>query len=104
MTIYPKHNGIDWVFTDESVGLIDEPFVYGIDEMLTELYEELKSEFKLDFSSSPIFDYDIELTFIESEFNGNWYSDGKRKGWLCPALFKYFEKVPNKLYIKGTKI
>jgi hypothetical protein len=23
------------------------------------------------------------------------------EGWLCPALFKYFEKAPKEIYIKA---
>jgi hypothetical protein len=24
-----------------------------------------------------------------------------QEGWLCPALFKYFEKAPEKIYCKA---
>jgi len=23
------------------------------------------------------------------------------EGWLCPALFKYFEKAPKEIYVKA---
>lgn len=33
---------------------------------------------------------------------GNWYysSQLNLEGWLCPALFKYFEKAPKALYVQ----
>ena len=34
---------------------------------------------------------------------GNWYKmDGTdMTGWLCPALFHYFEIAPDKIYLKA---
>jgi hypothetical protein len=31
---------------------------------------------------------------------GNWYFSPQfqLEGWLCPALFKYFEAAPQKIY------
>jgi hypothetical protein len=35
---------------------------------------------------------------------GNWYAWSERgiEGWLCPALFKYFEAAPNEIYVKAS--
>ena len=32
--------------------------------------------------------------------DGNWYysADLDAEGWLCPALFKYFDEAPEKIY------
>jgi len=34
------------------------------------------------------------------EYGGNWYysKDLDMEGWLCPALFKYFDNAPEKIY------
>ena len=34
---------------------------------------------------------------------GNWYAsdDPPMEGWLCPALFRYFDKAPAELYVKA---
>ena len=33
---------------------------------------------------------------------GNWYysPDLEKEGWLCPALFKYFDEAPEKIYAR----
>ena len=34
---------------------------------------------------------------------GNWYGweEFKIEGWLCPALFKYFEQPPKHIYVQA---
>jgi hypothetical protein len=34
---------------------------------------------------------------------GNWYTsdDPPMEGWLCPALFRYFDRAPSELYVKA---
>ncbi|MGH7971928.1 MAG: DUF6717 family protein [Limisphaerales bacterium] len=34
---------------------------------------------------------------------GNWYfsPEFKIEGWLCPALFKYFDQAPTEIYVKA---
>jgi hypothetical protein len=36
------------------------------------------------------------------EFGGNWYfaPDYQIEGWLCPALFKYFEASPDRIFVQ----
>jgi NAD(P)-dependent dehydrogenase (short-subunit alcohol dehydrogenase family) len=43
------------------------------------------------------------LSWIKEEYGGNWYcwEQKNMEGWLCPALFKYFQKSPNKIYCKA---
>ena len=40
---------------------------------------------------------------MREENGGYWYKvkDFPVEGWLCPALFKYFDDAPESLYIKA---
>jgi hypothetical protein len=37
---------------------------------------------------------------------GNWYrtDDPPMEGWLCPALFKFFETAPREIFVKAEAI
>jgi len=37
---------------------------------------------------------------------GNWYraDEPPMEGWLCPALFRYFDEAPPELYVKAEPI
>ena len=102
--ITPYYVNGTWVFDDERVGLVQEPFVSGIPAMIDELTSHIpdaQEGFTLFFSEKPIPEYQVVLTWRRKEYAGNWYFAEKyeMEGWLCPALFKYFEKAPAKLYI-----
>ncbi len=95
-----------WVFDDESVGLNKEPFVAGVPEMIDDLAKDVpnaRSGFRLLFSSTPFPGYQRELTRVKEEYGGYWYrvKDQSAEGWLCPALFKYFETAPEIIYVKA---
>ena len=101
-----KYND-QWVFDDNTVGLIKEPFVAGIDTMidrLTVLIEDAASGFILRFSHLPFPSYRCSLEYVSSEHNGSWYycKEFNMKGWLCPALFKYFESAPPSIYVQAV--
>ena len=105
MVITPYLNDGVWVFDDPDVGLIKEPFVAGIPEMIDSLTADIpdaKDGFSLFFSSTPFPGYQEKLRWVREESGGNWYSsDGlESEGWLCPAMFKYFDKAPNELFVK----
>lgn len=104
MVIAPYWYQGTWVFDDETVDLVREPFVLGVPEMIDELVQDIpdaKSGFRLTFSASPFPGYQKELTWVREEHGGNWYSseDPPMEGWLCPALFKYFDETPEKIYV-----
>ena len=94
-----------WVFDDPSVGLRREPFISGADraiDVLTEAIPDADKGFKLVFSSQPFPGYSARFVRSHPEFGGYWYSWVERgiEGWLCPALFKYFEAAPDEIYVK----
>ena len=99
-----RHEGT-WVFDDAGVGLVKEPFVCGIPEMIDHFVREIpdaEAGFRLLFSAGPFPGYTIKLTRMREEFDGNWYHSEEldAEGWLCPALFRYFAEAPAELYAK----
>ena len=102
-----KYEGM-WVFDDPAVELLREPFVFGIDEMISELVAPIPNAekgFRLLFSTQPFPGYMIKLEWRREEYGGNWYYSAMldKEGWLCPALFKYFDKAPSELYAKAEE-
>lgn len=103
-----KYEGM-WVFDDPAVGLVREPFVSGIDTMIDRLVASIPDAdagFRLLFSSSPFPGYTVKLKWRREEYGGNWYYSPlfDLEGWLCPALFKYFEEAPREFYGRAEPI
>ena len=98
-----------WVFDDDRVGLVQEPFVSGVPEMIDDLVRGIprsESGFRMLFSSSPFPGFQRHLTWKCEEFGGNWYrmEDSAMEGWLCPALFRYYETAPANLYLRAEAL
>jgi hypothetical protein len=94
-----------WVFDDPAVGLVHEPFVGGADTMIDMATAELPNAdrgFLALFSASPFPGAQIVLDRVGEQGGGNVYRwpEKDMEGWLCPALLKYFEEPPAKLYIQ----
>jgi hypothetical protein len=97
-----KYHG-QWVFDDDRVGLVREPFISGVDTMIDRAVAGIpsaESGFVLVFSATAFPGYAIKLEWRRAESGGNWYyaSQFGMEGWLCPALFKYFPEAPRELY------
>jgi len=104
-----------WVFDDPVKGLVQEPFVMGIPEMIdliTADFLNAPDGFKLMFADR---EFPVEegsrsarLAFFEAEMGGAWYVgkfEGQHlEGWLCPALMKYFDEPPMHLFIAASPI
>ena len=103
--IYPyKYQGL-WVFDDEKVGLVQEPFVSGADAIIEHWASQIpdaEKGFRLVFSANPFPGFTAQLDWRREEFGGNWYysRDLTKEGWLCPALLKYFEVAPKSIYAR----
>ena len=94
-----------WVFDDENTNLVREPFVEGADDIIdvmTSPIEEAEEGFALIFSAQQFPGATLELLRMREEFGGWWYRSETldMEGWLCPALFLYFEEAPEKLFCK----
>lgn len=90
--------------------------------------ESASKGFRLIFSATPFPGAQLHAKHVEQgtgdgelgsdEVTGNWYevdslktqtgeivpADKGMKGWLCPALFKYFDHTPKALYAKAEGI
>jgi hypothetical protein len=100
-----KYEGM-WVFDDSAVGLLREPFVSGIDTMIDRLVAAIPAAdrgFRLLFSAAPFPGFTVRLEWRREEFGGNWYFCPQLdlEGWLCPALFRYFDTAPTELYARA---
>jgi len=99
-----KYEGM-WVFDDARVGLLQEPFVSGADTMIDQVVSSLPDPdagFLMTFSAHPFPGFMAKLVWVRAEFGGNWYrwEESGMEGWLCPALFKYFETAPAEIFVK----
>lgn len=110
-----------WVFDDPAVGLTHEALVEGVPEIIERLTAEKgiknpENGFVLYFAKTPFPNYDLEVSWVREELGGNWYAvdpkawkqqkenDTVMEGWLCPALFHYFEEAPQKMYIRAEEL
>ena len=98
-----------WVFDDEAVDLRQEPFVSGVPEMIDDLVREIpnaRAGFRLLFSAAPFPGWQRRLIWVREEFDGNWYrtEEPPAEGWLCPALFRYFEQAPRALFVRAETL
>jgi len=108
--IYPYYEEGIWVFDDERVGLDKEPFVEGVDTIIEKILENKgivdgKNGFRLIFSGGEFPKYDMKFKWLREAEGGNYYEavEFGLEGWLCPALFKYFDETPKEIYAKFEK-
>ena len=98
-----------WVFDDPAAGLVREPFISGIPAMidfLTANIEDARSGFQLLFSNEPFPGYQFELHRANKAYGGWNYRviNPPMVGWLCPAMFRYFEDAPAIIYIAAGEL
>jgi uncharacterized protein DUF6717 len=94
-----------WVFDDPKVGLVQEPFVGGADTIVDTIIKDIPNAdagFTMVFSATAFPGHQYRLKWRGSEGSGNVYysADLDLKGWLCPALLRYFDKPPNELFVQ----
>jgi hypothetical protein len=103
-----KHLGM-WVFDDPRVGLVQEPFVAGADTMMDLIAADIpdaEKGFVLIFSGTPFPGHQYRFDWLRADPDGgNWYRSEEygMEGWLCPALFKYFEEAPKQIYVQAKE-
>jgi hypothetical protein len=94
-----------WVFDDARFGLVQEPFVSGTDTLIEHAVATLpgaENGFIMLFSATAFPGYQILLEWRRSDMGGNWYYERELnlEGWLCPALYKYFDEAPRQLFLQ----
>ena len=95
-----------WVFDDPATDLKQEPFVEGIpgnDRRPCRRHSKRSQRFRLLFSAASFPGYQRKLTRLRQELGGWWYAsdEPEAEGWLCPALFRYFDEAPEEIYVKA---
>jgi hypothetical protein len=106
LVIHPYRHQGTWVFDDDRVGLVQEPFVAGVPEMIDVLVEDIpdaQSGFRLLFSAQEFPGWQKRARLVRPEAGGAYYAtdDPPMEGWLCPALMKYFAEPPAEIYVKA---
>jgi len=105
LVIHPYLDNGVWVFDDDRVGLVKEPFVAGADTVIDRMVAHIPGAaggVTFLFSASPFPGSQHELVRRREENGGNWYysPDFDLEGWLCPALFKYFDTAPPSIHVQ----
>ena len=109
MVIAPYRFNGTWVFDDPPAGLVREPFVAGVPEMIDALVADIPAAdkgFRLTFSSQQFPTFQKKLTWVRGDAVGNYYKidDPPMEGWICPALFRYYDKPPAELYVRADPL
>ncbi|HTE18814.1 MAG TPA: DUF6717 family protein [Armatimonadota bacterium] len=102
--IHPYRLAGTWGFDDPATGLAREPFVAGIDDLLDRKAREVGAgdELTLTFAERAFPGANVHLEWIRDEEGGAWYYDAEAdaEGWLCPALYRYFDEAPEALWLQ----
>ena len=108
--IHPYSDGGSLVFDDPAVSLVKEALVGGTDfilEMAARSAGADPARFTLVFAAIPFPGHQMVATWIEKGECGigDWYTvnlanAGMANGWLCPALLKYFQAAPGRIYFQ----
>ena len=106
IVIAPYRHAGTWVFDDPKAGLVREPFVAGVPEMIDLLVRDIPGAtngFRLLFSAQPFPGYQKKLTWLRGDMGGNYYKmdEPAMEGWICPAMFRYYQTAPPELYVKA---
>ena len=93
------------LLTLKAVRALREADVVMIDDLVKDI-PNARQGFRMLFSSAPFPGYQRKLEWVRTEFEGNWYrlEEPPMEGWLCPAMFLYFNEAPAELYVKAEAI
>jgi hypothetical protein len=82
LVIAPYRHAGTWVFDDPKAGLVREPFVAGVPEMIDVLVQDIPGAtngFRLLFSARPFPGYQKKLTWLRGDMGGNYYRMESRR-------------------------
>lgn len=92
-----------WYFSDDGMGILHEPFVCGMSEMIDDMLGSLSLRTaRASFCSQPRILPSFVLLKLWEREGGCWYAGQGMKGWFCPVLYRYFRKAPERLYVSFT--
>jgi hypothetical protein len=105
--------GGTWAFDDPARGLFAEPFVGETNLVIDDLARGLPGAFEhgIQFTFSGLGPFPgcrHALEFVstgspddaDGRWSGCWYRIGARCFWLCPALFRYFNEAPDRIWLR----
>ena len=96
-----------WMYDDREHGRFREPLVRGASEAVDALRQmdglgSGRTPFQVLFSASE-FPGAHRARWLREESGGNWYVfEGQYEGWLCPALFDFFDSAPQDLWVGAS--
>lgn len=111
--IFPYRKNGTWMFDDETAGLRGEPFIAGMPEILEYAItkagiKNAETGFRLLFSTIPFPGYQniLKLAQPREQYIGHWYDleDSNLSGWICPAMYCYFNEAPYKIYCQFSDL
>ena len=107
--IQPRWESGSLVFDDPDRGLLREPFVAGADTALGILAAAVpgcEETFTLVFSAGDFPGSQACMKFTAHGYGGAYYvfEDIGMTGWLCPALYKYFNTAPKRIYLQVKEV
>ena len=81
----------------------------GVPAMINAIVKDVpnaQAGFRLTGSENPFPGSQHKLTWVRAESGGNYYrlDDPALEGWLCPAMFRYFDHTPKALYVKAEPL
>lgn len=93
------------MFDDPRFGLVQEAFISGADIIIDRAVAHIPDAatgFLMVFSSVPFPGHTFRLEWRRADSEGNWYYAPAFdvEGWLCPALLKYFDNPPRKIFFQ----
>jgi hypothetical protein len=97
-----------WCFDDAERGIVREPFLRGIPEIIDLAVRSIPNSeagFRLKFSDKRFAKKPLKLKWVREESGWNVYvtKDG-REGALCPVLLEFFDSAPRELFAKAEAI
>ena len=110
--LYPYKEGNVWAFDDEATGLMREAFIAGADDVIEFMVKGIPKAhkgFALIFSPTPFPGHtvvlereNVKLKRGEVDIGTTYWCEAAQKhAWLCPALFRYFDKAADMLYAQA---
>jgi hypothetical protein len=108
LVIEPYRAGKEWRFDEPQLHLKGEPFVEGVSELIDKMVVGIPGadkKVRLIFSQQPFPGSRWRLDRVRADEGGNWYfsEDYQMTGWLCPALFKFFPRAPQHIYVSAEE-
>jgi hypothetical protein len=103
---YHKH-GL-WLFDDAARGLLGEPFVDGMDEIIDQVSgciprtHESRAFIRFVFADFEALGCESVLVRDEPVHDGYFYrlEGTDMRGWLCPETLKYFPVFPDRIHFR----